>query len=249
MKIWIQVLLLGLFITLAISPGQVFADSPAPLRDFVEESKNGEYVFVMLACEQDTSAFNQLGGVKEDTGIRQKYRHSGLYTKTSSGKPLWTFDWNAYGVVVSDDGHHVARFGPWPRADNYDELAIAFYRDGQVIKTYVVNDLINDAARLDRSVSHYMWAESAWFDETTNKIFINTYDDQKYAFDIATGIAVTGTQSVTGSTVDMHPAKCGSSSPSMLAYPLVGLSAALVTLIGVSRWANQSRKFIKQKAR
>lgn len=178
-------------VVLLLPSTKVFADSPAPIRDFSRETPNGEFLFVMLAQDID-DAYNQRGSVEEDELLRQTYPQSGMYRNDGSTTPLWTVDWNAFGVTLSDDGRHLVRWGPWPFQGNYFEIAVEFYRDGKLLRSYKVDDLVAMPMALPHSVSHYRWLEDAGDDLNNNTIWVQTYEGRRYVFDLTTGKVIEG---------------------------------------------------------
>lgn len=173
---WIWAVLL-LLLGLAVP---VRADSPVPPSPYVKAA--GAYRFVMLAP----------GDPPPQTAGGQPYPASGLYRDDGSLAPLWTVDWYALpdAVFLLADGHHCARLGPWPVQDQFDELAVGFYRDGSLLASYRVRDLVGDPAALPRSVSHYQWLQSQSFDPAAGVLTLSTLEGQTYRFDLRTGQVV-----------------------------------------------------------
>jgi hypothetical protein len=187
----IRLFLLMMAILILFPATTVFADSPAPIRDYSVETPNGEFLFVMLAKDIDDS-YNQLGYVEEDETLRKTYPESGMYRNDGSNTPLWTVDWNAFGVILSADGRYLVRWGPWPFQGNYFEIAVEFYRDGKLLKSYKVDDLVFNLTALPHSVSHYRWLEDAGEDLENNTIWIKTYEGRHLVFDMTTGKVIEG---------------------------------------------------------
>jgi hypothetical protein len=171
-----------------VPPASILADSPAPQTDYIKTTPSGEYIFVMLVRENDTSTYNQTGMVVKKEEIRSKYSRSGLYRNDGSSAPLWTVDWYSFGVFVFSDGVHLVKFGPWALSNNYSELALAFYRSGEEIERYSVSALVANPSSLPHSVSHYMWGRSSSFDDhPTNRLHVETYNGERYIFDVTSG--------------------------------------------------------------
>jgi hypothetical protein len=204
-----------------------YADQPAPLSDFAQVSINQQFVFVLLARDDDSSAYNQLGYVEQDAKLRQKYQQSGLYRNDGSTMPLWTVDWNAYQVDVSSDGRHLVRWGPWPWKGDFSELALVFYEDGRELQQYRVYDLVAQPADLPESVSHYQWLKEATFDDAANTVTVRTLNSERYVFDIRTGKLVSGT---------LPPRRW---TPELIAAIVLGC-LGISALLGY-RWLYQSR--------
>jgi hypothetical protein len=105
---------------------------------------------------------------------------------------LWTTNINAFHVIVADDGHHIARIGPWPLKDDYEELAIDFFEDGKRIKSYSVRDLVgNKDWCLPKSWSHYRWIQEILQpgepSHGTDKLIVKTLLGQTFDFDMSRG--------------------------------------------------------------
>lgn len=164
-----------------------FADKEGGPHDYKIVSKNERFVFVMLPSDTWVP----------DEVLRSKYKISGLYENNGSTNHLWTIDWYAGRVFISDDGKHLVRMGEWPRLlDDMDikkggpvlnQLAVAFYKEGKLLKSYSIGDLIFDATRLPKSISHFLWFEDISFDDAAGKFIVTTLDGKKYMFDIHSG--------------------------------------------------------------
>jgi len=113
------------------------------------------------------------------------YRKSGMYRKGESNKSLWTVDWYSHQVLVANDGQHLIRLGPW--ASRTFEEAISFFRNGELLASYRINDLVSDENELPHSVSHFEWKKSSNFDEKSMTFNISTIDGNEFTFDVRTG--------------------------------------------------------------
>lgn len=180
------VTILSIICFLIIAPVTVFADSPAPQYDYTKTVAKEKFIFVMLSIPDDPSAYGQ-GGAEQDPKIRSQYTQSGLYLNDGSTEPLWTVDWYAFEVSLSSDGEHLVKWGPWAFSNNYSELALAFYRNGQEISRYRVNDLVADPSSLPHTVSHYTWVRYSSFDDEQGTLSVTTLTNEKYLFDIKSG--------------------------------------------------------------
>ncbi|MGB0384139.1 MAG: hypothetical protein ACPGWR_04865 [Ardenticatenaceae bacterium] len=173
-------------ICVLIAPVTAFADSPIPQHYYSKTVAEGKFIFVMLSIPDDPSAYGQ-GGAVQNPKIRNGYTQSGLYLNDGSTEPLWTVDWYAFEVNLSSDGEHLVKWGPWAFSHNYHELALAFYRNGQEITRYHVDDLVADPSSLPHSASHYEWVRYSSFDDEPGTLFVNTYTNENYLFDIKSG--------------------------------------------------------------
>jgi hypothetical protein len=176
-KLLLFSLILTTLTNIQISTIIVHADETAPEFDYVQKVAGEKYVFVML-------------GSVEDENIRKQYTQSGLYKNNGAREPIWTVDWYAGQVEISSDGIYLVRWGPW--ASEYNELALAFYKNGQEIKRYRVNELVAIPIKLPHSVSHFEWQENASFDAEQKLLWIRTLNKEEYTFDVTTGKIVKG---------------------------------------------------------
>lgn len=173
----IQVLI-GVMVFGALFLTKASADTPALPYDYEKVSQGGDYHFVMLA---PASEF----GRKEDASLRGSYGQSGLYRNEDSATPLWTIDWYAFEVFVSSDGRHLVRMGPWP--SDPEELALAFYRDGEELKRYRISELVKNPEVLPHSISHFEWRGDVLFDDSQSRLTVNTLAGETYVFDVTSG--------------------------------------------------------------
>ena len=174
------------FFTLAIFtalPAVAFADEA---HSYEQLCPNGKYVFVMLSKSPDA-----VGTV--DT-LKQRYPHSGLYRADNSRKPLWRVNWYSSQVHISSDGAHLVRIGRTNVAaingqPNVAQLAIAFYRDGKLIKKYLIENLIPDPRSLFRSKEGpgFEWQKRIAFDDESGRLEAALVTGQVKIFDIKTG--------------------------------------------------------------
>ena len=159
--------------------GQAFADSIAPPKDYKVVTESSEFVFIMLVPEQSV----RWATLNPD--IRNTYSESGLYRNDGSNTPLWTIDWYAYDVIPVSDGIHMIRPGPW--ASNRGQLALAFYRNGQEVKSYKISDLVK-GGRLPHTVSHFTWRDKVEYQESKGNLYVSTLGaGHSYNFSITTG--------------------------------------------------------------
>ena len=105
---------------------------------------------------------------------------------------LWkTEGWYAHECWLSGDGHLLTRMGPWSRGSepHEDDLAVAFYADGKLLHAWSTRDLVQDDSRITRTSSHYEWRRSADFQSAGEggRFVLETLDDLRWTFDIATG--------------------------------------------------------------
>lgn len=177
-----------------------FADSPAPRSSYKEVAPGGQFVFVMIApstVEVDVQRWNEAkaADIRE---IRRVYNRSGMYRNDGSTKPLWTVDWYAHSVDLFPDGVHLIRHGPWAwlrdaRTPDLEVEAVSFFANGQLLRTYRVNELIDDPSRVRKSVSHYQWQEDGLVSGEF-EYSISTLDGNRFVFDVRTGELITASR-------------------------------------------------------
>ena len=163
-----------------MSTGSMLADSPAPEREYAITSPNGKFTFTMYPVSYGSGKETQPRGVASRIG---------------SDETLWSVTgWYASETFIADDGHHLVRIGPWASRPMEEELAVAFYRNGQEIRRYVVAELIDDSDSVQRTVSHYNWQKrnENYPRLTKDGLFeLITVENAIFAFDIANGLMVT----------------------------------------------------------
>jgi len=136
-------------------------------------------------------------------------------------KEMWKVDgWYSHEVFLSIDGHYLVRMGTWNFGQGVKpgDLAVAFYEDGRLLRSYSTADLVKDPTKVIVTSSHYFWlarddrqglarlsqAElSPRLDDDSRSFTLSTVDGVKYWFDIATG-RITKT-SLPGAVTDEWP--------------------------------------------
>jgi hypothetical protein len=181
--------LLALLIALFISK-IARADEPLPLSDFSKTTADGQYIFVMLV--QDLADGYNQGGIITDPQLRKTYPNSGLYSSTDPTQMLYSIDWNAFDVELSHNGQYLVRWGPWASSDGYTDIALEFYKNGKLLKSYRVLDLTNQFGQLEHTVSHYTWLKDHNLDQQNQQLTINLLSGEQYTFDLSTGQIVQG---------------------------------------------------------
>lgn len=157
------------------------ADEPVLAGDYTVDVGDGQFVFVMLAA--DSAVIDEI----QDEEIRAKYAKSGLYEMGDTEQAIWTVDWYAFEVDITTDGKHLVRWGPWPSIEGYDELALEFYENGVLLRSYRVSDLVAAPRRLPRTVSHLAWKAESEFNAEKGELYVRTENDEEYLFDVSTG--------------------------------------------------------------
>jgi len=196
-KLWIFV---GIAIFSMAAPWAI-ADEEAAPADYSKVSQDGQYIFVMFDLDKEWySAY------AKDPMLRKKYPQAGLYKNDDSSTPLWTVDWysDSHGVYLSSDAKHLVRIGPWPRVWAAKDMekggpalkqpALAFYKEGKLLKSYTIDNLIKNPKEMPTSVSHFQWRDKISFGEIEKKLVVNTTDGQRYVFDVTSGEVVERTE-------------------------------------------------------
>ena len=165
----------------AASPAALFADDD---QSYEQLSPNGKYLFVML-----TKTPAKVGRV--DT-LKSKYDYSGLYKANRPAKPLWRVNWYSKSVHVSSDGIHLVRMGrPLVEAMNgkpdMAQLALAFYKNGNLLRRYFIKDIISKPSKLVKSGKGFQWQKRIAFDDESGKLSVTLITGQTKVFSVKTG--------------------------------------------------------------
>ena len=101
-----------------------------------------------------------------------------------------TEGWYSFEVFVSRDGRYLIEMGPWNGGNRPEKthLAVAFHKDGKLLKSYSTAELIKNPDKVMVSVSHYMWRAHAPQLSDDNVFTLHTIDNLTYKFDVTTGI-------------------------------------------------------------
>ena len=136
---------------------------------------------------------------------RESYGIAYRLTPEGEMKEIYrTEGWYSFEVFISIDGKFLVQMGPWNSGYdvNSTDLAIAFHKDGKLVKSYSTADLIKDPEKVERSISHYRWRAPSMGDSTLtdeqkealrprmsyeNEFTLNTIDGWTYVFDATTG--------------------------------------------------------------
>jgi hypothetical protein len=180
----------GFFLALLgtiFTPLDALADQERTPRPRVFAATEGHVAFAMLPPERDakTGLFKPGGrgiayALQKDGSLKELYRTEG---------------WYAFEVFLSPDGKYLVRLGEWHRrAPAKDHLGVAFYRDGKLIKQYMVLDLLKDPTKARATVSHYFWRPDEGGDgpkpelaDWDSSFSLQTVDGWEYVFDLKTG--------------------------------------------------------------
>lgn len=158
----------------------VRADSPAAPTPRITASEDGRFAFILTPGEEDWRGDKSRGIAYE-------------LTSTGELREIWrTEGWYSFQTFLALDGHHLVRMGPWNEGDSPkpDDLAVAFYRDGKLLKSHSTASLVRDHSRVVKSASHYQWLAEypmvprlGW----DGDFRLTTIDGIEYRFDVTTG--------------------------------------------------------------
>ncbi len=174
----------------------VLADRPLPDQRYVKTSQGGEFVFTMVPAKRE---------FRDKKWVIARDAFGICYSLTVEGELVeaWRVKgWFSPEIYLSDDGKHLIRMGPWSKGHEPEasDLAVAFYQNGKLLKTYSTADLVRRPGTILASVNHYEWlarARDAERGESNpdsklrlegNRVFhLKTCDLIKYQFDVTTG--------------------------------------------------------------
>jgi len=171
------------------------ADSQAPPQPLVFTSEGGgSALFTMVPAKLDAD----YKVTKKPFGIAYKLSEEGVLEELYR-----TSGWYSFRVFVSDDGKYLVQMGPWNAGHRpeKDHLAVAFYKNGKLLKSYSTADLVQDPDKVMASASHYMWLAPHYNLKLSageayslrprldydNKFTLNTIDGWTYEFDATNG--------------------------------------------------------------
>lgn len=192
---------LGLVASFLVMIASASADSPARPTPHVTASRWGRYSFHMVPKFEDR--------YHGDLGYGIAYQ----LQPTGELRELWrTEGWYSFQVFLSDDSRHLVRMGPWNVGDRPEagDLAVAFYEDGKLLKSYSTADLVKDHSKVRASTSRYTWQagtpglgeapeEQPYpFLDWNNRFHLKTIDGIVYIFDVTTGAIESEGSAVTG---------------------------------------------------
>ena len=140
-------LVLLLITVVGIAVHDVNADSPRTPFPYIVTASNGIVYFRMFPRPRP-------GNWSDGYGIAYRIRDNG------SDVEMWrTRGWFSTEVFLSNDGGFLVAMGPWNGGSEprNEDLALAFYREGKVIKQYSTADLVKDKSKVMKTLSHYDW--------------------------------------------------------------------------------------------
>ena len=162
------------------------SDKEAPAKPFIITQDNlFETFYFKMIPEKSHYENGKLIVEKEAWGKAFRLNDDGSDTE------LWSvYGWYSHQIFLAgESANNLVRIGNWSRGSEPepDDLAIAFYQDGKLVKSYSTNDLIKDKTKVDVSVSHYRWLDShkmSWFKD---HFTVKTLEGFTYKFNISSG--------------------------------------------------------------
>jgi hypothetical protein len=135
-----------------------------------------------LALKQAEERMEQVPPLETFEG----YTESGLYEKGST-EPLWTVDSYAFGVHLSPNGKYLVQEGPW--AMSPEQLGVSFCANGELLRAWSIDDLVDEPENLPHSMSHFRWrvGGSGKLDSEKLLFSLTTLEDRILVFDLRTG--------------------------------------------------------------
>ncbi len=159
---------------------ELYIDEEVTPYPYVTSSEFG-YVYFKMIPDTTEDLFKHKGfGRAYRTSIHQQDEY------------LWnTEGWYAFNTFISSQGEYLIRIGNWPRGHKpkAEDLAIAFYKHGKLLKKYSTEELIKDKSKVQHSVSHYdfLGEKPECLDYCTDSFRLVTVDRLEYIFDIKNG--------------------------------------------------------------
>jgi len=107
---------------------------------------------------------------------------------------LWrSVGWYAHHVFLTNDCEYLVRMGNWARGSepSAEDLAVAFYKNGELLSSYSTADLIEDKQSVDVSTGHYIWlAEGEYslrLNQWSDTFYLKTIEGKEFEFNFKTG--------------------------------------------------------------
>jgi hypothetical protein len=167
-----------IFAIILILSSNVLADDEASNRAYV---KSSEYGTSFAKCIPD-----------ESYGPKGKTLVYSINPKDGSEQLIATYDWFSKQIYLMDY-RGLVRLGPWQRGRkaSANHLAIAFYKDGKLLKEYSTLDIAGKENNVSSSVSHYTVFEKIigfrWLGADDYAFDVQTNDNRTLSFNISTG--------------------------------------------------------------
>ncbi len=193
---------LALFVALTLS-SSTWASHPSRLEPRVTAAVRSPYYFAMLPAQYEYKD-GQYEEIQSARGIAYRLQEDGGSVK------LWEVEgWYANTVYLSADGRHLIRIGNWPEGfePDSDDLAVAFYHEGELLREYSTADLINNPRNVRVNAGHYFWlARDGKYPRLSfsNHFMLKTIENRVLEFDISTGDIIGSIASPQGTATMSH---------------------------------------------
>ena len=161
----------------------IYADSPAGERPRIFVSEYWKTVTFSMMPGKYAYTPNRVT-VSPPYGIAHRLQADG------SMKEIYRISgWYSHQVFVSMDAQYLVRMGPWNpgRKLSKDHVAVEFYKDGKLLKSYSTKDLVKDPSKVEPTVSHYFWRGKTCKLDADDKFTLDTIDGLRYVFDATSG--------------------------------------------------------------
>jgi hypothetical protein len=159
--------------------------SPAPYVKLTA-SDNGKFYFLLHPAKREWQS-GEYKVISDAFGMAFRVLPDG------SGEKMWeTSGWYAFRVYLSHDGKYLARVttSPFGSAPDNNDSVVAFYENGKLLREYSSKELVKDAEKIERSVSHYYWTSNNRDlpkIDYADVLQIETIENRLYSFDMKTG--------------------------------------------------------------
>ncbi len=104
---------------------------------------------------------------------------------------LWSVSgWYSNKVYLTgENAKNLVRLGNWARGQKpkKEDLAVAFYEQGNLLRSYSTADLIKNPNSVKQSISHYQWQLSENLERNNKYFYIETVEKITYKFDVSSG--------------------------------------------------------------
>jgi hypothetical protein len=182
------------------------ASLPEPL-SYAKPAPGGRFVLVVFGSPEAEAKLKDGDNKRHSAGVRAKYAVPGMYRATDDEHPPLVYPLEGYvpdeNVSITSDGRTVVRIeGDWWRTKAYpvgqrlsaeverkqlDAPAISFFRDGKLLKSYPLRDLVTDAAAMSHSPEHILWHGGGVLREEAGLFLLDMQDTNRITFDVRTG--------------------------------------------------------------
>jgi len=182
---------------------------------------------------------------------------TGLYYNTDPPVNIYYFDYVEGECYFSNDGMHFIRISRVPIISSFEQIplesgdypdflqgVIFFYKNGTLIKSYSIDDLLTDNRNVMISATSIWWEgrgnSTRLHDELLNTLTITTIEDRVITFDITTGEILNDTGSSSVNNI-IYEADKNNSIIIILISVIVIITIALGAGIIIWRYVNRKK--------